>query len=178
MGARGWVEEVAWNGSVEGCLEVAQARVLASDEIFAIVGSRSEMEANVEALREFGIPELTESAEAALDRLDEVGRPASAADARHLLGLVDHGTGTILDVDGIRPEPRPLGDEPPWRYEGLFLSPLPDEMLVERYGSAHPAPEAVDGELSGDITINDGRYVVTYEDDRPVGVVFYGWSSW
>lgn len=179
MGARGWVEVVAWGGSVEGCLEVAQARLLASDEIFDIVGSRSDMEASVEALREFGIPEMTDPAEAALSRVDEAGRPASAADARHLLGVVDHGTGTVLDVDGVHPEPRPVGTDPPWQYEGFFLSPLPDEYLVERYGSAHPAPGVVrDGDLPADITTDDGRYVITYENNQPTAVVLFGWSSW
>ena len=76
-------------------------------------------------------------------------------------------------------EPRPLFDEPPWHYEGLYLSPLPDEILVGRYGSARPGPGTVLGDSTLDgIANSDGRYVITYQDGQPATVVFFGMSSW
>lgn len=158
-------------------MAAAQQQILASEAIFGIVGTRAVMESAVDEVRQLGVPELTEPLEAALARLDGEGRPASAADARHLMGLVDHGTGTILDVDGVRNEPRPP-EEPLPDFEGFFMSPLPDELLTAHYGSTMPTPDTCRTvEPPGRLRTYDGRYVIAYTDQRPTTIFFYGDSA-
>jgi hypothetical protein len=177
VGALTWQVEQQWEGSVEASLAAAQKQILASDAIFGIVGTRAVMESAVDDVRELGVPELTEPVEAALARLDDEGRPASAADARHLMGLVDHCTGTILDVDGVRDEPRAPQETPP-EFEGFFVSPLPDDLLQAHYGSTMPTPDTCRTvEFPGRLNTYDGRYIIAYTDQQPSTIFFYGDSA-
>lgn len=178
MGARAWLEVESWAGSIEGCLNAAQVRLLESDEIHEIVGTRSDIENRAMEIGDLGIPELVEIFEAALQRYDINGRPQTAADVHALRGIVDHGTGTILDVSRVDTDPRRLGDPSPSEFEFL-VSPLAVENLIAAFDSAEPTVQQIrEYEFANDLDTFDGRYVVLYDGGSPTTVVFFGVSTW
>ena len=88
------------------------------------------------------------------------------------------GTGTILDADGIRTEPRRLEEAATWGYEGTYLSPLPVWELTELFGTDVPPTSTVVEKWPSLMTHRgDGRYVVTSDGGDSWSVVFFGASG-
>ncbi|MET7394052.1 hypothetical protein ABZS66_11205 [Dactylosporangium sp. NPDC005572] len=61
------------------------------------------------------------------------------------------------------------------------ISPVPDDELLDLFGTPHPSPEAVEAALA-DRTLDGhqrdhGRYVVTYTDGTAATIVFLGYSG-
>jgi hypothetical protein len=76
------------------------------------------------------------------------------------------GTRSILDLGRVSPQPV-LG----------AVSPLPDEMLLELYGTTRPTREQVErGADSEYIERGQGIYIVVYRDDQPDALYFAGYS--
>jgi hypothetical protein len=94
------------------------------------------------------------------------GRKHSSIDAAREDSDAD-GTRSILDVSRVGAEPD---------YD--VVASLPDDALVEFFGTTKPTAEDVEGadELFEDIERGQGIYVVVYDNDRPSQVFFAGYS--
>ena len=77
------------------------------------------------------------------------------------------GTRSILDMERV-------SDEPDFN----AVAPLPDEDLLELFGTERPTREMVEGaeELYGLLDRGQGVYVVVYKDERPSEIFFAGYS--
>jgi hypothetical protein len=77
-----------------------------------------------------------------------------------------NGTRSILDLDRVAAMPQ-LG----------AVAPLPDDVLLELYGTTRPTRELIEqGADSEYIERGQGIYVVVYKDDRPDELYFAGYS--
>ncbi len=76
------------------------------------------------------------------------------------------GTRSILDLERVSKEPK-LG----------AVAPLPDEALLQLYGTTRPTREMVEqGADSEYIERGQGIYIIIYRDDLPDEILFAGYS--
>jgi hypothetical protein len=76
------------------------------------------------------------------------------------------GTRSILDLERVTEEPE-LG----------AVSPFPDELLLDLYGTTRPTRELVwQGNDSEYIERGQGIYIILYRDDQPDEIFFAGYS--
>jgi hypothetical protein len=108
----------------------------------------------------FGSGELTAAAPGRSHNSIDAALRASGAD----------GTRSILDIRRAATDPDDIGDG--------VVTPLPEDFLEERYGTAHPTREMVDllDVLGEDVGRGQGIYLVLYEGDHPSEVLFAGYS--
>ena len=79
----------------------------------------------------------------------------------------EDGTRSILDMERVSDTP-----------DDCAVAPLPDEDLLEFFGTTKPTPEMVEGsdELFEMLERGQGVYIVVYTDDQPSGIFFAGYS--
>jgi hypothetical protein len=101
-----------------------------------------------------------------------VGPDSPAPGARHrtvreaLRASGADGTRSILDLSRVTKRPE-LG----------AVSPLPDETLLDLYGTTRPTREMVEqGADSEYIERGQGIYIIVYRDDQPDEILFAGYS--
>ena len=77
------------------------------------------------------------------------------------------GTRSILDMERVSTTP-----------DYGVVAPLPDEDLLELFGTTKPTAEMIEGsdELFGLLERGQGVYVVGYTDDQPSKIFFAGYS--
>ena len=77
------------------------------------------------------------------------------------------GTRSILDLDHISEEP-----------EFFAASPLPDERLLELFGTTQPTRTTVekDQDFFEEIDRGHGIYIIVYRDGKPDEICFAGYS--
>jgi hypothetical protein len=77
------------------------------------------------------------------------------------------GTRSILDLDHVAEEP-----------EFCAVTPLPDEMLEELYGTTQPTRAMVEPNMDflEDIERGHGVYIILYKDGKPDEICFAGYS--
>jgi hypothetical protein len=76
------------------------------------------------------------------------------------------GTRSILDLEQVSKEPK-LG----------AVAPLPDEALIELYGTTRPTREMVEqGADSEYIERGQGIYIIIYREGQPDEILFAGFS--
>lgn len=77
------------------------------------------------------------------------------------------GTRSILDMERV-------SDAPDYG----AVAPLPDEDLLELFGTTRPTREMVDSnyDLFEALERGQGVYIVVYADDQPSGIFFAGYS--
>jgi hypothetical protein len=77
------------------------------------------------------------------------------------------GTRSILDMERV-------ADDPDFN----TVAPLSRETLLELFGTAEPARETVEGseELFDVLERGEGVYIIVYEEKRPSGIFFAGYS--
>lgn len=102
-----------------------------------------------------------------------IGPHSPAPGARHrsiadaFAASREEGTRSILDLTGI-------GDEPDFS----TAARLPDEALIEHFGTTRPTREQVEQnhDFMEDIERGQGVYIVLYRDDLPDELYFAGYS--
>ncbi|MDX1964565.1 MAG: hypothetical protein SFX18_15545 [Pirellulales bacterium] len=97
-------------------------------------------------------------------RYSEEG-PATIDEAREIADA--DGTGSILDIDTI-------GDEPDFG----VVAPLPEERLVEFFGTDQPTRQMIEGnmEFYEEIDRGQGVYILAYQGNQPSEIFFGGYS--
>ena len=76
------------------------------------------------------------------------------------------GTRSILDLDHVADEP-----------EFCAVTPIPDGMLNELYGTSQPTRAMVeDLEFLEDVERGHGVYIILYKDGKPDEICFAGYS--
>lgn len=107
------------------------------------------------------------------DELFPIGPHSPAPGARHATiadALADSdadGTRSILDLNGVADEP-----------DFFTAARLPDEALIEHFGTTRPTREQVERnhDFMEDIERGHGVYIVLYRDDLPDELYFAGYS--
>ena len=79
----------------------------------------------------------------------------------------EDGTRSILDMERVSDTP-----------DDCAVAPLPDEGLLEFFGTTKPTRETVENsdELFESIERGQGVYIVVYTGDQPSGIFFAGYS--
>lgn len=92
-------------------------------------------------------------------------RPATIEEA--LDNMDADGTGSILDIDHVADEP-----------DFCAVAPLPREELLRLFGTDKPTRAMIEGNLDlyEDIDRGQGVYIIAYENGRPSGIFFAGYS--
>jgi hypothetical protein len=77
------------------------------------------------------------------------------------------GTRSILDLDHVSDGP-----------DFGAVSPVPDDVLLDLYGTARPTRQMVEAndEFLEDVERGQGIYIVLYKDDKPDEIYFAGYS--
>lgn len=77
------------------------------------------------------------------------------------------GTRSILDLDHVADEP-----------DFCAAAPLPDDVLLDLYGTTQPTRQAVEGNMDflEDVERGQGVYVTLYRDGKPDELFFAGYS--
>ena len=77
------------------------------------------------------------------------------------------GTRSILDMERVSDAP-----------DYCAVAPLPEEDLIELFGTNKPTREMVEGgdELFASMERGQGVYIVVYKDDQPSEIFFAGYS--
>jgi hypothetical protein len=77
------------------------------------------------------------------------------------------GTRSILDIASV-------GEEPDYS----FAAPVDDEALEALYGTTRPTRKMVETNMDFLVDVDRGQcvYIITYENDRPDGIVFAGYT--
>jgi hypothetical protein len=77
------------------------------------------------------------------------------------------GTRSILDLDHVSDEP-----------DFCAVTAMPDEMLLEFFGTTRPTREMVENnhDFWEDLERGQGIYIVLYKDDQPHEIFFAGYS--
>jgi hypothetical protein len=79
------------------------------------------------------------------------------------------GTHSVIDMTGVADKP-----------DGGKVAPLPDDDLDQWFGTRRPEAAAVERALAEGLSGFErwhGAYVVTYAQDRPDWIYFFGWSG-
>ena len=77
------------------------------------------------------------------------------------------GTGSILDISRVAVEP-----------DFFTVVPLPDETLVELFGTSQPTRQMIESnmEFYEDIERGQGIYIIAYKNGKPSEIFFGGYS--
>lgn len=192
MGARGWRYIVPYRPDMETVLADLHREVFASgkyqkpwmeldllDELGLLDGDEAEREAMIE---EYTLRPLAEplgrlgpdGLRAWLEELQDAPRVGSMEELKVCRCLTMEGTGTILDIDAIRPEPTP-GALFPLAADGLraaFGTDRPTRAMAEDwFRRRDESPEAMPYGRDG------GIYVLLYEGDEPREIYIEGASG-